>query len=73
MENMQNMGGMNGGKNVCKCHHHKVVPVSIILIGIVFLLGTIGVLTMWAVNVIWPILLIVIGGTKLGSRMCKCC
>lgn len=63
----------SGSKNVCNCAHHKVVPVVIVLIGATFLLGTLGILTSWAVEVIWPILLMVIGGTKLGSRMCKCC
>jgi uncharacterized membrane protein len=68
---MQNsMGGM---KNVCNCPHHKIVPVVIILIGLTFLLGTLGILTMWAVSVIWPVLLMVVGGVKLGSRKCKCC
>lgn len=68
---MQNMG--QGGKMVCKCNHHNVVPVAIILIGIAFLLETFNVLTPWAVSVIWPILLIIIGGMKMMSRKCKCC
>ena len=58
-----------GGK--CSCPHHKVVPLMIILIGVAFLLGALNVLTMSAVGIIWPILLIVAGGTKLGG--CKCC
>jgi len=73
---MQNMGGAQaqGGKNVCKCPHHNVVPIMIILIGLTFLLGALNiVLTPWAVSVIWPILLIIIGGIKLGSKKCKCC
>ncbi|MEJ0053967.1 MAG: DUF5668 domain-containing protein [bacterium] len=56
---------------VCKCPHHKVVPVAIILIGLAFLLQTWDILTMGAVAVIWPVLLIVIGAVKLGG--CKCC
>jgi hypothetical protein len=70
MNDMQTMGAKH---NVCKCYHHKVIPVSIILIGVAFLLETLGILTDFALNMIWPVLLIVIGGTKLGARVCKCC
>jgi hypothetical protein len=66
MENM-NQGGSMG----CKCPHHKVTPVAIILIGLAFLLGDWNILTMGAVALIWPVLLIIIGLVKLGG--CKCC
>ena len=71
MDNMQNMG--QGGKMVCKCNHHHVVPVAIILIGVAALLGSLNILSMWAVSIIWPVLLIVIGVMKLMGRKCKCC
>ena len=61
---------MENGK-VCQCGHHKVVPLCIILIGLVFLLGEMGVLTAGFVAVSWPILLVIIGGAKL--MKCKCC
>ncbi len=70
---MQNMGNSQGGKMVCNCGHHKVVPGAVMLIGLVFLLGTFNILTMWAVGVIWPVLLMVIGGMKMMSHKCKCC
>lgn len=72
MENMQNMQGM---KNMCKCPHHKVVPVLVVLFGVTFLLGAWGTLSWSAVNVIWPILVILAGLIKIGenSGMCKCC
>ena len=74
MDNMQNMGGNMGGmKNMCKCPHHKVVPGAIMLIGLSFLLGTWGILTSGAVDTIWPILLIIIGGMKMMKGNCKCC
>ncbi len=57
----------------CKCPHHKMVPLSILLIGVAFLLGEMGTLSMHAVNIIWPILVIVIGGTKMAGNSCKCC
>lgn len=60
-------------ENMCKCGHHKVVPLCIALIGLVFLLGSINVLTAGFVNFAWPVLLIVIGLTKLVGPGCKCC
>lgn len=61
---------MENGK-VCACPHHKMVPWCIILIGLTFLLGQMNILTMEAVGLIWPVLLIIIGVTKLVK--CKCC
>ncbi len=58
-------------KKVCKCTHHKVVPTCIILIGLAFLLLQLNILTVYAVGIVWPILLIVIGVTKMVK--CKCC
>lgn len=59
----------------CKCTHHKMVPMLIILLGVVFLLGNLQVLTPAAVNVIWPVIIILVGAMKLTSqmKMCKCC
>ena len=56
---------------VCKCPHHKAVPVLIILIGIDFLLGATGALPGMFVGVTWPILLIIIGVVKMVK--CNCC
>jgi len=70
MENMQ------GNQNVCcKCHHHKVIPVLVILFGLTFLLGTWGTLSSDTVNIVWPVLVILAGLMKLCSKsgMCKCC
>ena len=61
------------GGNKCGCMHHKMVPMMITLIGITFLLGALNILTAAAVSVIWPILLIVAGGTKMMGGGCKCC
>ena len=60
-------------ENICKCTHHKVVPMCIALIGLVILLGGINVLTSSFVDFAWPTLLIVIGLTKLIGPGCKCC
>ena len=53
--------------------HHNVTPLMVTLIGLSFLLGTLGVFSSQVVSVLWPIFLIIAGGTKLCERMCKCC
>ena len=63
------MDNMNQGG--CKCPHHKVVPVALILIGLGFLLQSLNILTASFVGLVWPILVIIIGFVKLGG--CKCC
>ena len=70
MENMQ-----NAPKVCCQCHHHKVMPVLVVLFGLTFLLGTWGTLSSDTVNIVWPILVIAAGLMKLSSKsgMCKCC
>jgi hypothetical protein len=55
----------------CKCPHHKVVPILVILIGLDFLAGAVGVLSWTFVDITWPILVIIGGIVKLGG--CKCC
>jgi len=57
----------------CTCFHHMIVPLCILLIGLVFLLQTLDVLSAMFVGFTWPILLIVIGLTKIFGSGCKCC
>lgn len=57
----------------CKCPHHKMVPLFIVLIGLTFLLEALGVVSVGFANVAWPILLILIGLQKMMRGMCKCC
>lgn len=70
-------GNMNGGKCVCEggcgCCHHKVMPVLVTLFGVVFLLGAFEVLAADVVGIIWPIIVIVGGLSKLFGGSCKCC
>jgi hypothetical protein len=74
MENMQNGKSMGMGMK-CACPHHKVIPVLVILFGLTFLLEALGVVTMGFAMVVWPVLVIIGGATKLGNKMgmCKCC
>jgi len=62
-------------ENMCKCQHHKVMPVFVILFGLTFLLGYWGTLSWGTVNTIWPILVILGGLMKWTEKsgMCKCC
>ena len=57
----------------CNCMHHKMVPLFIVLIGLVFLLGTLGLVSMMFTAITWPVLLILIGLQKMLGGMCKCC
>ena len=58
---------------VCGCPHHSIVPLLVIAFGAVFLLGQWNILTMAAVNTLWPIIVIAVGGMQLMSKKCKCC
>lgn len=63
-------------ENTCsKCPHHKVMPALVILFGLTFLLGYLGILTSNFVNIAWPIIVISGGLIKLMDKygMCKCC
>ncbi len=65
------MDEIKQGGMVCKCHHHKIVPLAIILIGLSVLFTNLGYLSADTNAIVWPVLLIVIGVIKLGK--CKCC
>lgn len=62
-----------GSGKVCRCPHHKVVPLLVVLFGLDFLFGNLGWLPTGFVNASWPLLVILAGGMKLGKGMCKCC
>jgi hypothetical protein len=65
------MEGKKDGKMMaCGCMHHKVVPCCIILIGLAVLLINLN-MYVFAMSIIWPILLIVIGLQKM--MKCGCC
>lgn len=61
-------GGMK-----CQCQHHSMLPVFVILFGILFLLNAFGVIGEYTTAIIWPILVIAAGLSKLTSRRCRCC
>ena len=79
MENKM-MGGQQGGNMCghhdmcgCRCMHHKVWPLLIIVFGLMFLLRAVGSVTWETVNIVWPLIVIGLGISKLFRGMCKCC
>ncbi len=58
---------------VCSCHHHKIVPLMIVLIGLAFLLRALDIVDGDVIAIVWPILLIIAGLGKLSGRKCACC
>ena len=58
-------------EGMCACAHHKVGPLLIALIGLMFLLKALDVVAAGTVDLVWPIALILLGLMKSG--MCKCC
>lgn len=58
---------------MCKCGHHRMGPVLVVLFGLDFLGGAMGWWSMDFVNVSWPILVIVAGAMKMMEGRCKCC
>lgn len=57
----------------CKCPHHKMTGLGVTLIGLLALLGALDIVSAQVVAIGWPVILIVIGLTKLSKGMCKCC
>ena len=57
----------------CKCPHHKMIPLFIVIFGVLFLLNSQGMVADDTVGVVWPILVILGGLQKLFRGMCKCC
>ena len=67
------MNPENNSAKTCACPHHRAVPIVAILFGLTFLLGALNVLTSSVVDIVWPILVIVAAGIKLGEKNCTCC
>lgn len=57
----------------CNCFHHKLVPIFIVLLGVLFLLGAMDVIAAHTVSVVWPVIVILAGLQKLMGHNCKCC
>ena len=73
-----NMGGDRMGMDKmgmrhCNCPHHKMIPLFIFVFGLLFFLNAINVLTGAALTMLWPIVVMLAGLTKLFSSKCGCC
>jgi len=58
---------------ICKCPHHKMMPLLVVLFALSFLLKALGILTPGSVDIIWPILVGAAGLMKFNEGKCKCC
>ncbi len=59
--------------NVCKCTHHRTVPILVMLIGVAFLLNAVGIMDSYTLSIMWPILVIIASITKVCEHKCACC
>jgi hypothetical protein len=58
----------------CGCACHKMKGGLVVLLGLNFLLLNLGVISAEISNIVWPVLLILVGLKKaMGGGMCKCC
>ena len=64
-------GGACGGK--CNCMHHKMFSILIVAFGTLFLFQAYGQIDSAAVAIVWPVIVILAGLSKLFKGMCKCC
>lgn len=58
--------------NQCRCMHHRVVPMLLVLLGLAFLLENLGLLSSGFVGLAWPVLVMLIGLQKMMGLSCKC-
>jgi hypothetical protein len=59
----------------CRCVHHKVVAILIILLGLFFLVMNFGLwpdVPSFVIRGGWPTIILLIGVAKLFSGSCKC-
>lgn len=57
----------------CSCVCHSAKAILVILFGLTFLLGALGIISRGLVDVVWPVLVILGGLKMLGKGFCKCC
>ena len=68
-----NCKGNCGGKK-CGCHHHKVFPICLIVVGLLVIASAFGlVIDTMVWEIIFGAFLVIIGGMKLMHSKCKCC
>jgi hypothetical protein len=60
------------GPGVCPCAHHRLFPCLVVILGIVFLLQNLYVISEETTGIVWPILVILMGAAKWFGGCCKC-
>lgn len=73
MENQMEQKCVCGCGSGCKCPHHKMMPLLVVLFGVLFLLHNWGMFSDGFVAIAWPSIVILAGLKKMFSGMCKCC
>jgi len=63
----------NQGEKKCHGGHHKAKACLFVVLGLTFLAQAIGIISWSVVNIIWPILLIIIGIKMMCKCHCKSC
>lgn len=58
---------------ICKCPHHKITPLLVVLFGFDFLLNQLGWISDGLLAISWPALIIVAGVIKMTEGKCRCC
>jgi hypothetical protein len=66
MEQMSNRGK-------CACPHHKLGPLVIIVLGLIWLFNELGALSWHTTSIILALLVICIGFKKMVMGKCGCC
>ena len=56
----------------CSCIHHKIIPLLVLALGLLFFFHGIGAVALRTVAILWPLLIIVGAVVKLISGDCKC-
>lgn len=64
---------MQTNSRSCKCPHHKMGPVLIILLGLLWLLSALDVISLNIVSITLPVIIIVIGLMVLFRGDCPRC
>ncbi|MBS3065266.1 MAG: hypothetical protein J4451_02065 [DPANN group archaeon] len=71
------MKTMSKSANNCGCSHHygaaMLFAVLILVFGLVALLKTLGIVTQATYDLIWPIIIMIIGAKMLLKNCCTCC
>jgi len=61
------------GSMMCKCVHHKFVPVLIVVFALMFLLNALDFVSDRSLSIGWPVVVGLAGLLKMTEGRCSCC